>query len=502
MAVLAVVVAAGPSVAQVKFSRERFLSAVAKPLATLASNGDVASISRPGSLSYVDEYRLRSAPWDDLVEIPELATLTDGKRAGYLLGMAYLAAQELGIPIEKKESAIVVSFTASGLFQGNIYKNQTGVTFQVPFPVGDFQRAAIALLQNAAVGKCEFSSGWYKNDAKEIGFLNRTCSDLRTVVAAASAELDRAKAAAAAEVRTQAAAASAELGRAKAADAAQSRTGSEAASPELDRAAAAAGAAAAAQVKAGGGCCGQDPITYDHLQESDKQEAGRLTKLSQSELQTGLDTISSKTKETQIKKSQLTGLDQNGRPLNGVYVGKGGPPPLTASQQEQVQLLDAQLGELRHEAKLHVAALQVVQAQLAEARRLQEQEVMKQEQARKAEEEARKEQARAPLRDKFEASGRGKILYSVIQASLMAEFLQTHPSPLPSERSAGEKAVSERAKCIVRYVTPKDPDNMSADEKAAIDMIITDLPLRGAIRNQAVATTYALMNEQCMMDGH
>ena len=274
-AVLGVVAVAVPSVAQEKFSRERFLSSVAKPLATMAANGDVSSISNSGSLSSVDEYRLLSAaPWDDLIEIPELAVLTDGKRAGYLLGMAYLASQELRIPIQTKDAVaggmvFGRSVGAEGLFGATIYKSKgpygNSLSFQVPFPVGDFQRAAIALLQNAAVGKCEFSSGWYKNEAKEIGFLNRTCSDLRTVVAAASAELDRAKAAAAAEVRTQVAAASAELDRAK--------------------------ATAAAQVKTGGGrCCGQDPIAYDP----------------------GLDAINSKIREVQIKKNQLYGLAARG----------------------------------------------------------------------------------------------------------------------------------------------------------------------------------------------
>ena len=198
-------------------------------------------------------------------------------------------------------------------------------------------------------------------------------------------------------------------------------------------------------------------------------------------------------------------LDQNGLPLSGSYRGKGGTPSLTVSQQEEVQLLDAQLEELRHESELQVAAPQAVNAQLAkvaEANRPQEQEAMRQEKERKKQEEARDEQARDALRDKFEASAGGKILHSVIQTSLMAAFLQEHPSLLPSERSAGEKAVNTRAKCIVRYITPKDPNNLSEDEKAAIDMIITDLPLRGTIRNQSVGATYALMNKQCIMDGH
>jgi hypothetical protein len=295
-----------------------------------------------------------------LIEIPELAVLTNGKRAGYLLGMAYLASQRLGIPIQSKTYETMVLVNADGLFVANIFKNGShpAIGFQTPLGRGDFKRAAIMVLENAAANECRFSSGWYRNDAREIDFLTRTCGDLQQQTREA-VELIQARAQRIEEARRQ----------------------------------------------------------------LEAEEAARAQKIEEERRQ------------------------------------------LEAEKAERAQRI------------------------VEEKRRIE------------AEEAARKKQARDALRDRFEASARGRILYSVIRASLMQRFLQTHPSPLPSERAAGERAVNTRAKCIVRYVTPEDPDKMSADEKAAIDMIITDLPLHGAIRNQAVALTYALMNTQCMEDG-
>jgi hypothetical protein len=45
--------------------------------------------------------------------------------------------------------------------------------------------AYIAILKKAAAGECEFSSGWYRNDAREIEFLKRTCGDLQKQTRAA-----------------------------------------------------------------------------------------------------------------------------------------------------------------------------------------------------------------------------------------------------------------------------------------------------------------------------
>jgi uncharacterized protein len=129
----AVAVVAVPSVAQEQFSRERFLSAVAAPLAKFGPN------------FYLEEYSLETTPpWFDLIEIPKLSILTNGKRAGYMLGLAYLASQELRIPIQTNEFQVQYTFKADGLFGAAVFKMPGSRPVHVNYS-DNFRNAAIAM---------------------------------------------------------------------------------------------------------------------------------------------------------------------------------------------------------------------------------------------------------------------------------------------------------------------------------------------------------------------
>jgi hypothetical protein len=402
----------------------------------------------------------------NLVDLPELGTLTEGGRAGYMLGLAFLTSQELGIPIQTKDRGTYVLIKADGLFVANVFKNAPrGRNIVIGFKsIGfdeilranwDFETPAIKLLGESAMGECEFSAGWYRNDAREIDFLKRTCSGLHALV--------RARLQGVQQVAPKDATPASPLP-------------AEASMPPM----------VPSQIAAA------EPLTKHAMDpEAGQSEINRRSQFSLGDIREFMSTL--RQRESNI----LEKLDRNAR--NGHW-GISGAKSIQASNQSiqadlvtERQELEAMLTEVRKEIGIQAAALAIVESH---ERKLEEAKRQLQ-----AQEQARKMAAREAVRDKFEASARGKLLYVALQASLMNRFLENHPSPLPSQREAGKRAVDIRAKCIVRYTTPKDPSNMSADEQAAINMMITDLPLRGSIRNQSLATVYALMDTQCMADG-
>ena len=205
---------------------------------------------------------------------------------------------------------------------------------------------------------------------------------------------------------------------------------------------------------------------------------------------------------TQHESSLLVALNQNARTnvspkFAGAYGGQ-----LAADIGAEHNTIELSLAEVRADKEMQEAAGPIVAAraqQIEEAnRRLAEEN-----RRAAAEESVRAEMERDAQQDRFEASPRGMTLYSVLREYWMRMFILDNPSPLPSERTAGETAAKLFAKCTTRQLTPKDPDNMSADEKAAIDMIITDLP-RGkisTIRNNTVARILAAAASQCTLGG-
>jgi hypothetical protein len=164
---------------------------------------------------------------------------------------------------------------------------------------------------------------------------------------------------------------------------------------------------------------------------------------------------------------------------------------LAADREAERQRIEAKLADVREDKELQEAARPIVEAraqQIEEANRRLE-----------AEEAARKKLARDKQLDRFEASARGTMLFSVIRAYSLTKYLQQHSNPLPSERTTGESTAKLLAKCVTRHIT-RDPDNISPDEKAAIDMIIAELPQHGTIRNHTVAEFLASTILQCSVD--
>lgn len=465
MVVLAVAVVAGPCAAQEQFSRERFLSAVATPLATLTRNAEPRrdafgrSVSAP--MIHIDEYKLQSAPWSDLIEIPELAILTDGKRAGYLLGMAYLASRDLGIPIQNKNLGTYVIVKADGVFVANAFVSG----FQGRRVTTDFQNfktAAITVLEKAAVGECEFSSGWYRNDAREIQFLKRTCVDLQEQTRAA---VQRASPTVASMPGksiyvTQA-----------------PPTGSDAA-PSQPSSWVPPSTVPNHNVA--------EAITKPAISpEARALEVKRRSEMSLSEWKARMAQINAE------ESSLSSALTRNAGMTTSPKFNRAYADGLAADRNAERQRIEARLAIVREDKELQEAARPIVEAraqQIEEANRRLE-----------AEEAARKKLARDQQMDRFEASPRGAMLYSVIRANFLTKYLQQHPNPLPSERATGESAAKLIAKCVTRNIT-HDPDNISADEKAAIDMIIAELPQHGTIRNHTVAEFLASTILQCTVD--
>jgi len=437
----------------------------------------------------------QTAAWNDLIEIPQLAAVTDGRKAGYVLAIAYLAAQELGIPVTRAdESKNYLVLKADGLFtaQGYDPNNPTHMAAkravesmgmkartQITFAPG-FQLAADRMMNDArSGGGCAFLSGWSGNDARQVEFLQRTCIDLRNVLSPMSAQ-----------ARTDQASVASPAASTKASRASPS-TLSSPTSPRRPRAGMRIGDSSAEEFRAeaesarqrakssgGGGDAGVN-----------QAEINRRSQLSLEDLRAGMTKL--RLKERRIVSALERNTDAKRTVTN---------PKLNAASRQSTQAelaneregLEALLAEVRADIAMQAAALAPKEAR--------EREIEGAKRRAEMAEQARKDAARDAVRDRFEESSYGRRLKSVIHAALLRQFLQDHPSPLPTERAAGERAVNTRARCIVRYITPRDPDNMTADDRAAIEMIIRDLPT-GTITNRSVAMTYSLMNGQCMTEG-
>ena len=245
----------------------------------------------------------KSESWNEVMWIPQLSGITEGKKADYVLALAYLASMECGPAVARvDESKSYLVLKADGLFTAYGYdlsnpahiaakratesmgvKARTQIMF-----ASAFQAIASQLLTKAILisqSDCDFSRGWAGSDSGQIDFLRRTCSDLRHVL---YPDLNKAKSVAAAQVKSDLASAIGDAG------------------------------------SSGG----------------DQEEVGRLAKLSPVELERDLSIIERKSKDLQVEKEALA-------PSRG----KLRPSSSTLSPQDretQVEVLNAQLESVRH----------------------------------------------------------------------------------------------------------------------------------------------------------
>jgi len=100
-------------------------------------------------------------------------------------------------------------------------------------------------------------------------------------------------------------------------------------------------------------------------------------------------------------------------------------------------------------------------------------------------------------RERFAASRDGQRLYSAFYAAQMRMFTKNHPSRSPSETVGGEERSAAQARCMVRRISLEDPDHVTADERAAIEMLIRDVPAGLQIEDPAVGRLYGAVYSSC-----
>lgn len=432
LAALALVV---PSRAEAQFSRERFLSSVAAPLADFARKTTLPRGALGGTLSgrrlQVDGYRIYSDPWLNLVDIAELSTLTEAGRAGYMLGMAYLASQELRIPIQTKDRGNYVLIKADGLFAANVFKNAPrGQNVAISFKsVGfdealranwDFETPAIKLLEEAAAGECQFSAGWYRNDTSEIDFLKRTCSDLQADVRASVQKVIPPDA--------------------------------NTVSPQLSR--------SPTPLEVHGQVATAGPVTQPAMNpEARQNEINRRSRLSGDLLRAGMNNL------TAQESTIVSALEKNSKRST-----MAPSPKVNASPRQNIQAdhanerlaLETKLAQVREEIAIQSLALAIVEPlekKAEEAKRQVE-----------AETAARKAKEVSAMRARFAATSVGKKLYDGFINRFGARY--RGKVMLPTEKAAVEKGLQAGGRCFVDRLAVEPIDE---DSKVAFEIIISNL---------------------------
>lgn len=112
-------------------------------------------------------------------------------------------------------------------------------------------------------------------------------------------------------------------------------------------------------------------------------------------------------------------------------------------------------------------------------------------------EEAPKAVAQDAVHVPFAVTSDGQKLYSAVYAAQMKMFAKNHPSQSPSERATAETKSAAQATCIVRRMSPKNSDAVTAEERAVIEMITRDLAAGHQIEDPAVGQQYGRAYFSC-----